>query len=47
MMNKSHFMSSSKNLVKEEDFENSLVEVSIIEINKITSTKFTKLSENY
>ena len=46
MMNKSRFMSSSKNIVKEEDFENSLVEVVIIEMNKRTSTRFTKLSRN-
>jgi len=39
-------MSSSKNLVKEEDFENLLVEVVIIEMNKRTSTKFTNVSKN-
>ena len=42
MMNKSFFMSSSKNLVKKEEFEDSLVEVFIIKMNKITSNKINK-----
>lgn len=40
MVEKSLFKFSSKNLVKEEDFEHSLVEVVIIKMNKRTSTKF-------
>ena len=42
MMNKSCFMSSSKNLVKKGDFEDSLVEVVIMPMNKITSNKINK-----
>jgi len=37
MMKNSCFKPSSKNLVKEEDFENSLMEVVIIKINKRAS----------
>jgi len=35
-------MSSSKNLVKREEFEGSLVEVVIIKMNKRTSNKINK-----
>ena len=42
MMNKSCFMSSSKNLVMKEEFEDSLVEVVIMPMNKRTSNKINE-----
>ena len=42
MMNKSCFISSSKTLVKKEEFEDSLVGVFIIPLNKRTSNKINK-----
>ena len=42
MMNKSCFISSSKTLLRKEEFEDSLVEVVIMPMNKKTSNKINK-----